>query len=150
MNAFIYIFFLVIPFSNCTEIENVRNEFHKIDSKESLYSFLEKFEKVNCFESEPYIASAIMHKAHHSNSPFKKMRFFKEGKERLELFIKQNPNHIEARYLRALIQNEIPKFLNYNDNLEKDTLFVVNNISKSDIPADYQKTLLAEIRKLNL
>ncbi len=150
MNIFSIFLFLLIPFTNCTEIEKVRIEFHKIDSKESLYLFLNYFEGVKCDELEPYIASAIMSKAKHTYLPLKKMRYFDEGKKRLEVFIKKHPDHIEARYVRVLIQSEIPKFLNYHENLKKDITFIVNNISQSGLPIDYQNVLLNKIKEINL
>tara|TARA_B110000977_G_C10900819_1_gene425216 strand:- start:239 stop:670 length:432 start_codon:yes stop_codon:yes gene_type:complete len=67
-----------------------------------------------------YHGAALMIKAKHRLSPFKKFAFFTEGKEDLELAIAANPDDIELRILRYTLQKEVPKFLDYYQNIEED------------------------------
>src|SRR5690606_18663449 len=45
-----------------------------------------------------YLAAYEILLAKHIGNPFKKVGQFKEGKKHLEELIKENPNHIEARF----------------------------------------------------
>ena len=63
-------------------------------------------------------------------NPFKKMKNFRIGKDMLESAIKNDPESVELRFLRYSIQKNIPIFLSYSNNLEKDLKFVKDNISQ--------------------
>ena len=58
------------------------------------------------------------------------MKNFRIGKDMLESAIKNDPESVELRFLRYSIQKNIPKFLSYSNNLEKDLKFVKDNISQ--------------------
>lgn len=62
-------------------------------------------------------------KADYYINPFQKWKFFKKGKESLDFLIKKNPNNTELRFLRLTVQENIPKFLSYN-NISKDRKFL--------------------------
>ena len=139
-------FLLVFTFVNndCTDMNTIRKAYHEVVSEKDLNNFIKLLESRTCEEIEPYIASSIMQKSEHAFIT-KKMKYFKEGKERLESFITKNPNNVEAKYIRYLIQKEIPSFLNYKENIAQDSLFIVENISSSNLPMDYQKLILKNI-----
>lgn len=63
-------------------------------------------------------------------NPFKKLKYFDQGKKLLESAIKEDPKSVELKFLRYSIQKKLPKFLLYDKNIEKDLSFVKNNISK--------------------
>ena len=44
------------------------------------------------------------------------------------VIVKNNFNNIEIRFLRYCVQNKTPRFLGYNDNLELDYQFIIQNI----------------------
>jgi len=137
---------LTLTSLNCDKMTKVRSEFHGIDSEEKLTSFLSAFENVNCIEAAPYIASAIMTKSRYAFIT-KKMKYFNNGKEKLERFIIENPNDIESKYVRLLVQTEIPSFLNYSDNISQDSLFIETHISNANLPIEYKELILENIRK---
>ncbi|HET8838837.1 MAG TPA: hypothetical protein VFM82_07580 [Flavobacteriaceae bacterium] len=63
-------------------------------------------------------------------NPILKMKTFKNGKEKIEQAVNQEPENMEIRYLRLSVQKNIPGFLGYNDAIEKDFTFLEGNIEK--------------------
>lgn len=59
-----------------------------------------------------------------------KMSLFNAGKKLLESEIKTNDGNAEYRFLRLLIQENAPKQLKYNGNIEEDVLSIVSGYSK--------------------
>ncbi|MDR2271478.1 MAG: hypothetical protein LBF27_11300 [Sphingobacterium sp.] len=78
--------------------------------------------------------------AKHMGNPFKKVGQFKEGKKHLEEIIKDNPNHIEARFIRWSVQVHAPSFLGYKDNIIEDKNFLVKNLHK--LPNEEAKSII--------
>ena len=62
------------------------------------------------------------------NNPIEKLIYFNKGKELLEDAINQDPKSVELKFLRYSIQQNLPKFLLYHDNIEKDLNFVNRKI----------------------
>lgn len=60
-----------------------------------------------------------------------KRESLKIGEEKLEAAIKQLPNNVELIFLRLTIQINLPGFLGYNDNIESDKKFIINNYKKA-------------------
>lgn len=143
------LFFIIISLfsiqNNCDNIKDVRTNFHTINSKEKLNTFIENYTNSECELTIPYVASAIMQSAKYSFWPPKKLKNFNKGKKILESFIQSNPDNIEARYIRILIQSEVPVFLGYNKEIEADLKFVKLKISHSNIPKIYQNLILKNI-----
>ena len=59
-----------------------------------------------------------------------KMMYFKKGKKLLENAIALDPKSVELKFLRYNIQRNLPKFLSYHNNIEKDYNFINKNIKK--------------------
>jgi hypothetical protein len=58
------------------------------------------------------------------------MNLFNAGKKILESEIKTNSENVEYRFLRLLIQENAPKVLKYNGNVEEDAIAIVAGYSK--------------------
>ena len=61
-------------------------------------------------------------------NPFYKLNLFTKYSRKLDLIVKNNFNNIEIRFLRYCVQKKTPRFLGYNDNLELDYQFIIQNI----------------------
>ena len=147
--SLILILFLTVNSQmNCSDMPTIRAGFHDITSEATLNSFIESTEQVNCDIKTPYVASAIMRKAEYTAWPFKKLSYFKEGKQMLEVFIKSHPNNIEGRYVRLITQVNIPSFLNYSDDMETDYNFINEHIAGSNLPESYKREILLSIKKI--
>jgi len=62
-------------------------------------------------------------------NPIKKWNSFNKGKDKLEELIKIYPTSIELRFLRLITQDNLPKFLGYNKNIEIDRLYIHGKVS---------------------
>lgn len=63
---------------------------------------------------------------------FRKMTYFNRGKKYLEQSLKQESENVELHFLRLTIQANLPSFLNYSDDIEKDKQFLLNNIQRAN------------------
>ena len=63
-------------------------------------------------------------------NPIRKWQCFYKGVEKLEQIIESNSDNTELRFLRLTIQDNIPFFLGYNNNVKEDKEFIHNNLSK--------------------
>ncbi|MFZ4261349.1 hypothetical protein ACFRAE_04860 [Sphingobacterium sp. HJSM2_6] len=114
------------------DLDAVREDFNKGVKDEKLckkYLEILESEADNSVE-KGYAAAFHMFMAKHTSNPFKKMGYFKDGKNRLEKELKLNPNNIELRFIRLSIQYHIPKYLGYCGEIEDDKEFMVNNLHK--------------------
>ncbi|MCL5246975.1 hypothetical protein M4I21_14230 [Cellulophaga sp. 20_2_10] len=135
--------------TDCTNLEKVRDQFHTIKTKEDLKKFIANTKETSCSRATPYIASCTMKKAEYTIWPFKKLAYFNEGKKSLEDYIKQHPKDIEAKYVRLLVQTNIPDFLGYNTRIAADKKFINENIAAADLPENYKKTILQNINNIS-
>lgn len=74
-----------------------------------------------------YKGSGTMIMAKHVFSPFSKLSYFKKGKQMLESAINTDETNFELRILRFTAQTNMPSFLGYNDDIEKDKKFILSN-----------------------
>lgn len=131
--------------ADCSDISKIRSTYHTVDSEEKLNDFIALCENSNCNEATPYLASAQMQRAEYAFWPGTKLSYFNEGKETLENYIGNNPNCIEGRYVRLLVQLNAPGMLNYSSNIDEDRKLIENNIGQSGLSKTYQETILKKI-----
>ena len=75
-----------------------------------------------------YKGSTLAMEAKYTLNPYKKLKYFNEGKSLLEKSINNDPQNIELRYLRLAIQSTIPTFLNYSKNIDSDKILLLGAI----------------------
>ena len=75
-----------------------------------------------------YKGSTLAMEAKYTLNPYKKLKYFNEGKSLLEKAINNDPQNIELRYLRLAIQSTIPTFLNYTKNIDSDKILLLGAI----------------------
>ena len=61
-------------------------------------------------------------------NPLYKLTLFTDYSVRLDSIVINNFNNIEIRFLRYCVQKQTPRILGYNDNLELDYQFILQNI----------------------
>jgi|LakMenE18May11ns_1017448.scaffolds.fasta_scaffold9959532_9 hypothetical protein len=74
--------------------------------------------------AKAYNAAGTMIGAKFEGNPFKKIKDFSKGKNALEEVIEANPENPEFRFIRLAVQLNIPKLLNYRDNIKEDTTLI--------------------------
>ena len=139
---------LLIGSVQCDDMASIRKEYHLLNSEEKVEKFIDRVRKQDCFAATPYLASAMMQRAEYRAWPTSKLSTFNEGKSLLETYIKNNPKDLEARYVRLLVQSEIPSILGYNSDMELDEKYIRENIEISGLPISYQQIILDNTNKV--
>jgi len=75
------------------------------------------------------------------SSPAEKVKTFKEGRKQLEEAIASDPENVEYRFLRLIIQEHAPGIMKYKSKLEEDKSMIINNFRTANL------VLLSEIRR---
>ena len=110
MKLIIISLFLINPFASLSVLDDVREHFPNIESFKQANDFSIQLDKESNPESKAYNAAMYFMKSRYVKFPLTKYNYFKKGKKSLDLIIKENPTNIEIRYIRFLLQHEIPKF----------------------------------------
>jgi phage pi2 protein 07 len=142
MTSIFLSFILFLSSPHCSQREKMQQEFHTLETTGQIKRFLKTYEDTNCEDIKPYLFTARMLLAKNVFWPHQKINHFTFGKKQLEEFIKKNPQHLEAKYLRMLVQQKCPSFLKYNANLLQDRIYVLKHLKNSSLSSDYKKTIL--------
>lgn len=76
-----------------------------------------------------YKGVSEMMQAKYLLNPLTKMNKFINGKRLIENAVKTNPQGVEIRFLRFCMQTNLPDFLGYNAHINKDKIFLMNNLN---------------------
>lgn len=136
------IFFSLIISSVQTPLEQVRNQFPYVDSLEQANEFIAKLEEDTSPEAIGYTAAMILMKSRYVKGPFSKLKYFKKGKKILDKDILENPACLEIRYIRFLMQKQIPDFLGYNKNIEDDFNVIFTKLLTSNLNNNFRIKML--------
>ncbi|WP_312190775.1 hypothetical protein [Sphingobacterium sp.] len=142
--VFIILFFTLskVGFGQQLNIDKIRREYAEAVKNDDLceHNLDLLNESAKSTTEKVYLAAYEILLAKHVGNPFKKMGQFKDGKKHLEELIKENPNHIEARFIRWSVQVHAPSFLGYNSNIIEDKNFLVKNLYK--LPNEEAKSII--------
>ena len=95
---------------------------------ETLISTLQK--KENTSINRAYRGALLTKKASFEKAVQSKIKYFKAGATLLESEISKFPKQTEYRFLRLCIQENCPKILGYNKNIQEDVLLISTNYSQ--------------------
>jgi hypothetical protein len=73
-----------------------------------------------------YEGALLMKKSGLLKAPGQKLKVFKLGREKLEGAIRKDSGNIEYRFLRLMIQENVPKIVGYKKDIDVDSTLVVN------------------------
>ena len=123
-------------FSN--ELEQYRSLYYGVCLNETdihdFSNFLELHSKNDDEVKKGYQAVIWFLWADYHWSPVKKWKCFSKGKDSLDELISANRDNVELRFLRLTIQDNSPKILGYNSNIEKDKDFIYSKLDEiSDV-----------------
>ncbi|MDO5509204.1 MAG: hypothetical protein Q4F57_00775 [Weeksellaceae bacterium] len=138
---------LFLSIGSFAQNQNLRQELDQAEkSKKAAEAFMKKLQNTSAKTAsiDGYTAMTHFILARETSNPFTRMKHFREGKELLEKTIKQEPNQLEWRFYRYMVQDGAPAMLGYKDQLSTDLQFIRNNISKAD--ADLQKRIKQNIK----
>lgn len=69
-------------------------------------------------------------------NPMKKLTAFQQGKARLEAAVAADPGNPEIRFVRFMLQQNVPGYLNYQSNLQEDYQKMMDGLSNSSFQQD--------------
>lgn len=133
MKYIFYILFLVGTFVQAQQITNVRTTYAGLEkdpvATQELMESLQDVSEENTLLSG-YKGAVLMLQAKHVKGIKNKKKLFKEGAALLEGAIEVEPNNIELRTLRLSVQENAPKILKYNKQIDEDKAFILATFKK--------------------
>lgn len=134
---------LILSLFLTSNLTSVRTLFFEENSEKVNIELFEKTENVT-LQSDPalyaYNGLAIMRKAEYTFNPYTKLSYFKKGKTKVEAAIKTNPKNAELRFIRLSIQDNIPSFLGYSDDISSDKKIVIEALKNKNFSSDLSFT----------
>ena len=131
-NVIILFFFTINGNAQIDNLDEIRkNYLESAKSEENiqkLISTCEDYKSKNDSIIYAYRTVADLMLIKYKYNPFYKLKLFTEYSSKLDLIVKNNFNNIEIRFLRYCVQKQTPRFLGYNENLELDYQFIIQNI----------------------
>ena len=130
-------------------LETIRNQFPDIETLEETDDFLEALKNETSTEAKGYEAAMLFMKSRFVKNPFSKWKYFKQGKQILDDDIAQYPSNVEIRYIRFLMQKQIPDFLGYNKDISDDFKVIITGIVASDLAKNFKVKMLNNMLSVN-
>ena len=134
-------------------LKEIRDLYYKVNLEEKGLDEFENYLLSNNKTPDPelkgYKAVLWFLKARDYYNPHKKYESFTKGKKQLEFLIKRYPNNIELHFLRLTIQDNLPDFLGYNDNISEDTKFIKEKIKAVKNDPDLVQRITAYLAQKN-
>ena len=100
---------------------------------------IDALEKSTLKEKDAYTGALMMKMSGLLKSGLEKLSVFKKGRVKLEQSIKQDSLNVEYRFLRLLIQENVPDFLNYHSKKAEDAGMIKTSFSK--LSPELQETI---------
>jgi hypothetical protein len=128
----IFLFSILLSNAQCSDLTKLREAYilsqNDIKSCKELHNLSKNCNpKLDPVEFSYNITSHLM-ECHFILNPFLKYTIFKNSTQQLDSLICLNPQYIEMRFLRYLVQLNSPTLLGYNTNLYNDYKFIIDNI----------------------
>lgn len=112
----------------------LRNSFHACSTSEKTETFYKLLSNNNDSNTiiQGYRGAAIAMRAKYGYNPMKKYNNCNDGLKLITDAIDNAPDDLELRYLRLLIESNIPPFLGMNYNVKEDKKIILNRINKEE------------------
>lgn len=133
LNSILSFLVLSSAFVSKTELQQIRSLYEKAyHSEEDARFFADYLSNLDIENNNVvlgYRASAQFYLSKYAWNPFQKFKHFNKGKDLMEKAIENQPDNSELRFLRLAVQENIPSFLFYSDNLEEDKTYILNTLN---------------------
>ena len=86
-----------------------------------------------------FMGAMLMKRASFIGSAASRLHYFREGHKMLESAIKQDPDNVEFRFLRLMVQEHAPGTLGYKEDIEKDSIYIRKHYKS--LPEEIQHTI---------
>lgn len=120
------------------DVAEVRNDYRKaVNSKMKAFELNSKLEGITKNDKKVLVAykgAITTITAKYQNSNKLKSTIFKNGVSLIEYAVENDKNNIEIRFVRLSVQQNSPKFLKYNKEIEADKKFVLKKFHQIKSP----------------
>lgn len=86
-----------------------------------------------------FMGAMLMKRASFIGSAASRLHYFRQGRKMLESAIKQDPDNVEFRFLRLMVQEHAPGGLGYKENIENDSNYIRKHYKS--LPEEVQRTI---------
>lgn len=134
----------VLPMAACGQNDILQKEIYaqlSVDDEAGLHTLLEKIGEPETTQEAASKGVVLMKFAEYQKTPGDKLSTFKEGHALLEEAIAKEPDNMEYLFFRLIIQENAPRILGYNENIEADSASIV--ASYSGLSQDLKNAILA-------
>ena len=100
---------------------------------------LKEVSQINDQSLDAFRGALLMRKADLLNQLKSKISTFKLGHDLLEAMILKDKSNVEFRFLRLMIQENVPKVIKYQSHIEEDKTIILNSFSS--LPSWFKKIL---------
>ena len=125
-------FFIIICNAQTNNLDQIRKSYiESAQSEENIKKLISKCEEYKSKNDSivyAYRTVADLMLIKYKYNPLYKLKLFTEYSRKLDLIVTNNFKNIEIRFLRYCVQKQTPRLLGYNDNLELDYQFIIQNI----------------------
>lgn len=121
--------FFQVPYSE------IRTDFQQaaLSEEEARYFYEQTLKlKEDNSKNRAYQGAALATLAKFEKGIKNKKEYVKEGILLIERAIEQDPNSVELRMIRLIIQENVPKIVKYNRDIEQDKNWIVEHYKKQD------------------
>jgi len=125
-------FFILISNAQTNNLDQIRKSYIEAAKSEEninkLINTCEEYKSKNNSIIYAYRTVADLMLIKYKYNPLYKLKLFTDCSRKLDLIVTKNLKNIEIRFLRYCVQKKTPRFLGYNDNLELDYQFIIQNL----------------------
>ena len=125
-------FLIIICNAQTNKLDQIRKLYiEAAQSEENINKLISKCEEYKSKNNSiiyAYRTVADLMLIKYKYNPLYKLKLFTDYSRKLDVTVTNNLNNIEIRFLRYCVQKKTPRFLGYNDNLELDYQFIIQNI----------------------
>lgn len=129
LKAILLLFVLSFSGGNLTEIRNLYS--NVTDSKAKQQDFIEYIEKSDTKKPvfQAYKGASLILQSKNTTDKKDKKQLFVKGAGLIDEAVNKESENIEIRLIRLSIQENLPKALKYNSNIEEDVDFIQKSIT---------------------
>ena len=133
MKVFLSLLFSITFFFGLT-LSELRTDFENASKSSKNIDIL--YNKLNDYSGDnqtiiAYKGASKIMKARFVKDKATKKKYFTDGANLINDAVKNDAKDVENRLIRLIIQENIPKFIKYNQNIEQDKNFIVENYQSS-------------------
>lgn len=128
------------------EIQEIRELFAEAsEGYPQAQKFLKALRSIKGQEERPlfwaYQAAGLALQARDSWNPLEKLSLIRKASHRFAEAIEKDANNVEIRFLRFSIESNTPSILGFNEHVDEDIAWIIDNIEQPEVPSDMRPAI---------